>query len=70
MTFDILHYALLTAEKAVKFMKQKQRNKEEEEEEEMMRSLEGTSVSGQVSPDSADGNYNSFPMVCHSQNSI
>ena len=53
MTFDILHYALLTAERAVKIMKQKQRNKEEDE---MMRALEGPSVSGQVSPDSADGN--------------
>ena len=53
MTFDILHYALLTAERAVKIMKQKQRNKEEDE---MMRALDGPSVSGQVSPDSADGN--------------
>ena len=53
MTFDILHYALLTAERAVKIMKQKQRN---EEEDEMMRALEGTNVSGQVAPDSADGN--------------
>ena len=53
MTFDIIHYALLTAERAVKIMKQKQKN---EEEDEMMRALEGTSVSGQVSPDSADGN--------------
>ena len=53
MTFDILHYALLTAERAVKIMKQKQRNKEDDE---MMRALEGTNVSGQVAPDSADGN--------------
>ena len=53
MTFHILHYALLTAERAVKIMKQKQRNKEEDE---MMRALEGTNVSGQVAPDSADGN--------------
>ena len=53
MTFNILHYALLTAERAVKIMKQKQRNKEEDE---MMRALEGTSVSVQVSPDSEEGN--------------
>ena len=52
MTFDILHYALLTAERAVKIMKQKQRN---EEEDEMMRALEGTGVSGQVAQDSAEG---------------
>ncbi|CAH3152796.1 unnamed protein product, partial [Porites evermanni] len=52
MTFDILHYALLTAETAVKIMKQKQRN---EEEDEMMRALEGTGVSGQVAQDSAEG---------------
>ena len=57
MTFDILHYALLTAERAVKIMKQKQRN---EEEDEMMRALEGTNVSGQVAPDSADGNQQTF----------
>ena len=31
MIFDILHYALLTAETAVKIMKQKQRNEEEDE---------------------------------------
>ena len=38
MTFDILHYALLTAEKAVKIMKLQQRNKEEDARE-MMRAL-------------------------------
>ena len=54
MTFDILHYALLTAERAVKIMKQQQKNKEEDE---MVRALEGTSVSGHVPPDSADGNF-------------
>ena len=59
MTFDILHYALLTAERAVKIMKQKQRN---EEEDEMMRALEGTNVSGHVAPDSAEGNQQAlFP---------
>ena len=31
MIFDILHYALLTAETAVKKMKEKQRNEEEDE---------------------------------------
>ena len=54
MTFEILHYAMLTAESAMKIMKQKQRN---EEEDEMMRALEGTNVSGQVAPDSAEGNW-------------
>ena len=53
MIFDILHYALLTAERAVKIMKQRQRN---EEEDEMMHALEGINVSGQVAPDSTDGN--------------
>ena len=37
----------------MKIMKQRQRN---EEEDEMMRALEGINVSGQVAPDSADGN--------------
>ena len=50
--FDILHYALLTAETAVKIMKQKQRN---EEKDEKMRALEGISISGQVALDSAEG---------------
>ena len=53
-TFDILHYALLTAERAVKIMKQQQKNKEEDE---MISALEGTSISGHVPPDSADGNF-------------
>ena len=53
MIFDILHYALITAEKAVKQMKHRERN---EREDEMMKALEGTSVSGQVAPDSPDGN--------------
>ena len=52
MVFDILHCALLKAETAVKIMKQKQRN---EEEYEKKRALEGTNVSGQVAPDSAEG---------------
>ena len=52
MTFDILHYALLTAKRAVKIMKQKIKN---DEEDEMMRLLEGTSVSRQVGPDAPDG---------------
>ena len=52
IVFDILHCALLKAERAVKIMKQKQRN---EEEDEMMRALEGTGVSGQVAQDSAEG---------------
>lgn len=57
MIFDILHYALLTAERAVKIMKQKERNKEEDE---TLRALSGTSVSGQVAPDSADASVDVF----------
>ena len=53
MAFDILHYALMTAERAVKIMKQKEKNKQEDE---MMKALEGVTVSGQVAPDSPDGN--------------
>lgn len=52
MAFDILHYALLSAERAVKLMKQKLKN---EEEDEIMRQLEKHSMSGQVAPDSANG---------------
>ena len=50
MIFDILHYALITAERAVKQMKSRERN---EREDDLMRALEGMSVSG---PDSPDGN--------------
>lgn len=57
MAFDILHYALMTAERAVKIMKQKEKNKQEDE---MMKALEGVTVSGQVAPDSADGNLCGF----------
>ena len=57
MAFDILHYALMTAERAVKIMKQKENNKQEDE---MMKALEGVTVSGQVAPDSADGNLSFF----------
>ena len=53
MAFDILHYALMTAERAVKIMKQKEKNKQEDE---MLKALDGVTVSGQVAPDSADGN--------------
>ena len=53
MAFDILHYALMTAERAVKIMKQKEKNKQEDE---MMEALKGVTVSGQVAPDSQDGN--------------
>ena len=64
MTFDILHYALLTAERAVKIMKQQQKNKEEDE---MMHALEGTSISGHVPPDSADGNFTAVKIMQFSQ---
>ena len=57
MTFDILHYVLMTAERAVKIMKQKEKNKQEDE---MMKALEGVNISGQVAPDSADGNLRNF----------
>ena len=52
MIFNILHYALLTAERTVKIMKQRRRN----EEDEMMRTPEGINVSRQVALHSADGN--------------
>ena len=57
MVFDILHCALLKAETAVKIMKQTQRN---EEEYEKKRALEGTNVSEQVAPDSAEGDQQTF----------
>ena len=57
MAFDILHYVLMTAERAVKIMKQKEKNKKEDE---MMKALDGVTVSGQVAPDSADGKFNVF----------
>ena len=31
MTFDILHYALMTAERAVKIMKQQEKNKNQKD---------------------------------------
>ena len=52
MTFDIWYYALMTAERAVKTMKQKEKNKREDE---MMKALEGVNNGGQVAPDSVDG---------------
>ena len=52
MIFDILHYALITAERAVKQMKHRERK----ERDDKMRALRGMSVSGQVAPDSPDGN--------------
>lgn len=54
MAFDILHYVLMTSERAVKIMKQKEKNKKEDE---MMKALDGVTVSGQVAPDSADGKF-------------
>ena len=52
MTFDILDYALMTAERAVKSMKQKENKKKREE---VTKALEGVTISGQVAPDSVDG---------------
>ena len=54
--FDILNCALMNAELAVrvKIMKQKEKDKQGGE---MMKALEGVIVSGQVAPDSADGNF-------------
>ena len=60
MTFDILHYVLLTAERAVKIMKQQQKD---EEEDEMMHALEGTSIRGHVPPDPADGNFTAVKIM-------
>ncbi|XP_068685963.1 uncharacterized protein [Montipora foliosa] len=57
MTFDILHFALLSAERAVKIMKQKLKN---EEEDRMTRALEGVSVKEQVEPDSTDASVEVF----------
>ena len=53
MTFDILNCVLTTAERAVKIMKQQEKNKQEDE---MMKALEGVNICGQVALDSADGN--------------
>ena len=53
MTFDILHYALITAERAVKQMKNQERNKREDD---MVRALKCFTFSGHVAPDSVDGN--------------
>lgn len=50
MTFDILHYALITAERAVKQMKHRERNKREDE---MMKALQSVTVSGHVAPDAS-----------------
>ena len=50
--FDILHYTLITAERAVRQMKNQERNQGEDE---MMKALKGMSVSRQVAPDSPDG---------------
>lgn len=57
MVFDILHYALMTAERAVKIMKQKEKNKLEDE---MMKALDGASLSGRVPPDSEDASVEVF----------
>ena len=50
--FDILHYTLVTAERAVRQMKNQERNKREDE---MMKALKGMSVGRQVAPDSLNG---------------
>ncbi len=52
MAFDILNCALMNAERAVKIMKQKEKNKKEDE---MMKALEGVNVSGQGPPDPSNG---------------
>jgi len=57
MAFDILHYALMTAERAVKIMKQKEKNKQEDE---MMKGLEAVTVSRQVAPDSQEASVEVF----------
>ncbi|KAJ7326032.1 hypothetical protein OS493_028755 [Desmophyllum pertusum] len=50
MVFDIMDSALMSAERAVKIMKQKEKNRQEDE---MMRALDGVSISGQVAPGSS-----------------
>ena len=45
MTFKILHNALVTAERAVKIIKQREKNKQEDE---MAEALERINISGQV----------------------
>ena len=60
MIFDILHCALLTAERDVKIMKQRQRN---EEQDEMMRVPKGINVSRKVALYSADGNRFAYSWV-------
>ena len=50
--FDILHYTLVTAERAVRQMKNQERNKREDE---MMKALKCMSVGRQVAPDSPNG---------------
>ena len=54
LIFDILHNVLLTAERAVKIMKHQQKNKEEDE---MIRVRKRTTITEQVAPDSAEGNF-------------
>ena len=51
--FDILDCALINAERAVKIMKQKEKDKQEGK---MMKTSKGVTVSGQVAPDFADDN--------------
>jgi len=53
MAIDILHSALMTAERAVKIMKQKEKKKQEDE---MVIALEGVTIGEQLVPDYADGN--------------
>ena len=54
MTFDILHNVLVAAERAVKIMKQKEKNKQEDE---LMKALEGLKTSENVVPDFAEGQF-------------
>ena len=54
MIFDVLHCALLTAEKAVKVMKQR----EMEEDEKALNSVEGNIT---LRPDTADNRGRSTP---------
>ena len=54
MTFDILHHVLVAAERAVKIMKQKEKNKQEDE---LMKALEGLKTSENVAPDFAEGQF-------------
>ena len=54
MIFDILHFAVMTAERAVKLMKQQEKNRKEDA---IMQSQNRCAVGRQVPPDSPEGSH-------------